>query len=100
MIGVEALQLDRRSLVTVYLADGPCAGRHEQVAAWGAECWVRVGKPQRLGVDTQMWSRYDHNPLRRGEYVYSGITVDTETFRRALAAALRDGHQYGESYGA
>lgn len=89
-----------RPLVTVHLADGPCAGRFEKVAALGAECWTRVGPPGGVGVETQMWARYDHVPSTKGRYVYSGITIDTETFRLALAAAIRDGHSYGESYGA
>lgn len=89
-----------RHLVTVHLADGPCAGRFEQVAAWGAECWTRVGPPGGHGVESQMWARYDHVPLTKGRYVYSGVTIDTETMRNALAALVRDGHDYGESYGA
>jgi hypothetical protein len=99
MIGVEPLQLER-TLVTVLLADGPCAGRYEQVAAWGTECWVRIGQPGKPGVDTQMWARYDHNPLRRGEYVYAGVAVTTDMLGRALQRHKQAGHIHGESYGA
>lgn len=89
-----------RPLITVRLEDGPCAGRFEQVAAWGNECWARVGKPGKPGPETQMWARYDHNPLSRGEYVYSGITITTDELQHALDAAQADGHTYGESRGA
>jgi hypothetical protein len=88
------------SLTTVRLVDGPCEGAYAQVPGTGVECWQRVGKPGGVGVESQMWARYDHNPLRRGEYVYSGVTIDTETFVCALAAMQLDGHTYGESYGA
>lgn len=89
-----------RPLITVRLVDGPCAGRFEQVAAWGNECWARVGKPGKTTVETQMWARYDHDPLTRGEYTYSGVTVTTDQLARGLAEAQADGHSYGESRGA
>jgi hypothetical protein len=90
--------LKERPLVTVLLVDGPCAGRYEQVAAFSAECWTRVGPPGGIGVESQMWARYDR--ATRGTYRYAGITITTDQMQNALAAMQRDGHTYGESYGA
>lgn len=92
--------LKRDRLVTVRLMNGPAEGTYAQVARLGQQCWQRVGKPGGVGVDTQMWAMYAHNPLRRGEYVYSGHIVDTDTFGRALKAHQNQGNTHGESYGA
>jgi hypothetical protein len=78
------------------MADGPCAGRHEQVAR-GREAWLRVGRPGRVGVETQMWACYE--PAAGGEYVYSGLTITTQQLADALRAAQADGHTHGETYG-
>lgn len=86
--------------IVVLLADGPCAGRHETVAAWGAECWARIGKPGGFGVESQMWSRYDHDPFSHGEYRYSGITVTTSELEAGVHAMQAAGHTFGESRGA
>lgn len=86
-----------RRRVVVKLMDGPCAGTHAQVAE-GSECWQRVGKPGGVGVETQMWARYD--VARPGKYVYSGVTVTTEQLYAGLKAAEEAGHTHGESYGA
>lgn len=86
-------------LRVVQLSGGPCAGRHAEVAGHAAECWQRVGPPGGVGVETQMWSRYDLAPLS-GEFVYSGITVTTDELQAGLEAAKEAGHTYGESYGA
>lgn len=85
-------------LTTVLLEDGPCAGSHAQVPGTGVECWQRVGKPEGVGVESQMWARYDHTADDR--YVYSGVTVTTDQLTAGLRAAQADGHTYGESYGA
>lgn len=90
----------RDRLVTVLLVNGPAEGTYAQVAVFGQQVWQRVGKPGGTGVDTQMWAMYEHNPMRRGEYVYSGHIVDTDTFQRALHAHQAAGNTHGESYGA
>jgi len=83
-------------MTRVLLLDGPCEGVWAEVPE-GRELWQRVGKPGRVGVETQMWARYDR--LRGSTYAYSGITITTDQLRDALAALQRDGHDYGESYG-
>jgi hypothetical protein len=93
-----SIGLKQRPLVTVLLVDGPCAGRHEQVAAFSADCWARVGPAGGVGVDSQMWARYDH--VTSGRFRYGGVTITTDQMQNALAAMQRDGHTYGESYGA
>lgn len=85
-------------MVAAKLVDGPCAGRYEQVPNGAAECWTRVGKPQRAGVETQMWALYDRTAP--GRFVYSGMTITTDQLQAALDAAAADGHTHGESYGA
>lgn len=83
-------------MTRVRLVDGPCAGAWAEVPE-RRELWQRVGKPEGLGVETQMWARYDY--ARNWEYVYSGVTITTEQLRGALAALEREGHTHGESYG-
>jgi hypothetical protein len=92
----DLLTLRRSTLVPILLVDGPCAGTWTQVAAWGQECWQRVG---RTGVDKQVWARYDHSPLRQGEYFYSGMCLSTSDLGAALAAHKKAGHTHGESRG-
>lgn len=99
MRAMELLDLKRRPTV-VHLTDGPCAGRYTEVATWGQECWQRIGPPGGVGVETQMWARYDHNPMTLGEYVYSGVTITSDELQRALDGLMADGHTYGESRGA
>lgn len=96
------LVLNRQRLVPVLLVDGPCAGTWTHVAAWGQECWQRIGKPlpSRAGSDVQVWARYDHSPARQGEYLYSGICCTTDELGRGIAAHKRAGHTFGESEGA
>jgi hypothetical protein len=84
-------------MTRVRLVDGPCAGVWAEVPE-RRELWQRVGAPGRPGVETQMWARYDF--AREWEYVYSGITVTTDELQTGLDAMQRDGHSYGESYGA
>lgn len=85
-------------LVSVRLADGPCAGRWVSVPDNIAECWERVGKPGRVGVETQMWASYRLAPP--GVWRYSGVTVTTDQLYAGLARAKADGITHGESYGA
>jgi hypothetical protein len=84
-------------LAPVLLADGPCAGRYENVPQNVAQTWARVGKPGRLGVETQMWSGYERAP--DGAWRYNGITVTTDQLYAALAAARAAGITHGESHG-
>lgn len=88
-------KLDPR-LAPVLLMDGPCAGRYEKVPGNAAECWTRVGKPQHVGVETQMWSCYRRQP---NGWFYTGTTVTTQQLQDGLRAARADGIEYGESYG-
>jgi len=85
-------------LIPVLLCDGPCAGTWASVPDTGVEVWQRVGKPAGVGVETQMWSRYDY--AGRAGYRYSGVTVTSDQLEAGLRAAQADGHTYGESYGA
>lgn len=86
--------------IVVLLTDGPCEGRYETIAGDIGEHWVRIGKPGGTDLDTQMWARYDPNPMNRAERVYSGIMITTREFEAAILAAQRAGETYGESYGA
>lgn len=92
--------IERRKLIPVILVDGPCAGRWEHVAVFGDECWARVGKPLKTGVETQMWARYTHNPVGRGEYLWSGDVTDSQSLADALRWHQQDGNTHGEAYGA
>ena len=92
--------LERKRLVPVLCVDGPCAGIWASVAVFGQELWQRVGRPGSTSVETQMWARYDHHPLLRARYIYSGITVTTDELQRGIAAHKAAGHTYGESEGA
>ncbi len=89
--------IERTKLIPVLLVDGPCAGRWEHVAVFGDECWVRVGKS---GADRQAWARYNHNPTKRGEYLYSGFGMTSSEFQEALQRHTDAGNTYGEAYGA
>jgi hypothetical protein len=97
---VELLAPNHRRLSTVLLADGPCAGTYAQIANVGMECWQRVGKPRGAGIDSRMWARYNANPMRPGEYVYSGFMLTSDEMQESLARHEAAGHTYGESYGA
>ena len=90
--------IPRNKLVPARLVGGPCDGRVDQVAAFSVECWARLGKPGT--PDAQWWARYDHNPLQRGEFIWSGQIIDTQTLGEALKLSMEDGNTYGEAYGA
>lgn len=85
------------SLAPVLLADGPCAGRYEQVPQNVVQTWARVGKPGRLGVETQMWAGYER--ALDGAWRYNRITITTDQLYAALARARAAGITHGESYG-
>lgn len=85
-------------LTTVQLVDGPCAGVFAQVPGNVAECWQRIGKPGRVGVESQMWSQYER--AYDGRWVYTGLTITTDQLQRAQDAAKAHGIEHGESYGA
>lgn len=84
-------------LGVVLLADGPCAGAYAQVPGNQAELWQRVGRPQRVGVESQMWACYRRAIGDR--FLYSGITVTTDELQAGLCASQEAGHTYGESHG-
>lgn len=84
-------------LAPVLLVDGPCAGRYENVPGNVAQTWARVGKPGRLGVETQMWAGYERAP--DGAWRYNRITITTDQLYAALARAEQAGITHGESYG-
>lgn len=86
------------ALRPVRLADGPCAGRYEHVPGNVAQTWVRIGKPGRVGVETQMWASYE-----RGfddAWRYARVTITTDQLHDALVRARAAGITHGESYGA
>lgn len=91
-----ATLIERTKLIPVLLVDGPCAGRWEHVAVFGDESWVRVGQ---AGIDRQMWARYSHNPVARGEYLYSGAMLTTQELGESLKRHEDAGNTIGEAYG-
>lgn len=97
-LSVEFAAIDE-ALRVVRLSGGPCDGEHAEVPGHAAECWQRVGRPGGIGVETQMWSRYDLAALA-GEFIYSGVTITTDQLAAGLRAAEAAGHTHGESYGA
>lgn len=82
----------QRRIVTVLLADGPCAGTYARVLSWGTECW------QKLDRSEQVWLRYLKNLYQPGVYVWSG---DARTTHDHAAAIARDTENtYGCTEGA